>query len=271
MSTELLDPTILGPPLVAGILVVATHVPLGREVLRRGIIFIDLAVAQVASLGVVAADSFGLEAGGFGVQIAAVGAALLGALLLTWTERRFPEVQEALIGGLFVLAATGGILLLANHPHGGERLKDLLVGQILWVRPATLGLLGLLYVAVLGLWFARVRRSGRAGFYLLFAVMVTASVQVVGVYLVFATLILPALATRRLPSRLGLGVGWGIGLAGYSIGILLSGLFDLPTGPVIVWALAALCAAAMAVGARRSAPDYAAATGQRPSQRQSRS
>ena len=101
--------------------------------LARGIVFIDLAIAQVAGLGVIAASSFGLPIEGWGAQAAAGAAALAGALLLTWTERKRPEVQEALIGILFVLASTAQILLLANDPHGGENLKDLLAGQILWV------------------------------------------------------------------------------------------------------------------------------------------
>ena len=110
-----------------------SHVPLGQQVLSRGIVFIDLAIAQVAGLGVIAANSFGLPIEGWGAQAAAGAAALAGALLLTWTERKRPEVQEALIGILFVLASTAQILLLANDPHGGENLKDLLAGQILWV------------------------------------------------------------------------------------------------------------------------------------------
>jgi zinc/manganese transport system permease protein len=114
--------------------VLLTHVPLGSRCSTRGIVFIDLAIAQVAGVGVIAAHYFGLPEGGRATtQVAAVGAALLGALLLTWTERKRPEVQEALIGVLFVLASTAQILLLANDPHGGEDLKDLLVGQILWV------------------------------------------------------------------------------------------------------------------------------------------
>ena len=123
---------------VAGLLVLATHVPLGMQVLDRGIVFIDLAIAQIAGLGVIAADALGMPDGGLAVQAAAVCAALLGALLLTWTERRAPQQQEALIGVMFVLAACAGILLLANNPHGGEHLKDLLVGQILWVNTAQL-------------------------------------------------------------------------------------------------------------------------------------
>src|SRR5690606_41371346 len=123
MNFAALDITILGPAFVAGLLVVATHVPLGREVLKRGIIFIDLAVAQVAGVGVIAAGMLHFESG-WQVQLAAVTAALLGAVLLTWTERKFPDVQEALIGVLFALAAIGSILLLANNPHGGEQLTD---------------------------------------------------------------------------------------------------------------------------------------------------
>src|ERR1700756_2350771 len=132
MSFNPADLSIIGPALVAGVLVLLTHVPMGREVLSKGIIFIDLAIAQVAGLGVIAASMFHLGADeGIAVQVAAGVSALAGALLLTWTEKRFPEVQEALIGGLFALAATGSILLLSNNPEGGEHLKDLLVGQIL--------------------------------------------------------------------------------------------------------------------------------------------
>ena len=130
MNLGALDWGILGPALIAGLLVLATHVPLGTHVLERGIVFIDLAIAQIAGLGVIAADAFGLPEGGLAVQAAAVGAALLGALLLTWTEKRAPEQQEALIGVLFILAACAGILLLAGNPHGGEHLKDLLVGPV---------------------------------------------------------------------------------------------------------------------------------------------
>ena len=138
MSTLQADLSILWPALIAGFLVVLSHVPLGQQVLARGIVFIDLAIAQVAGVGVIAAHSFGLGATGWTTQIAAGAAALAGALLLTWSERRRPEVQEALIGVLFVLASTAQILILANDPHGGEDLKDLLAGQILWVTPQQL-------------------------------------------------------------------------------------------------------------------------------------
>src|SRR5579863_4866911 len=110
MTLADIDLSIIGPALVAGILVLSTHVPMGREVLNRGIIFIDLAIAQVAGLGVIAAGMLNVGTdNGWAVQVAAGVSALLGALLLTWTEKKLPEVQEALIGGLFALAATGSI------------------------------------------------------------------------------------------------------------------------------------------------------------------
>ena len=99
---------------------------------------------------------------------------------------------------LFVLAACAGLLLLAGNPHGGEHLKDLLVGQILWVSTQQLIGMAALTAVVLALWFGLRERLGRAGFYLLFALAVTASVQLVGVYLVFTSLIVPALAVRSL-------------------------------------------------------------------------
>ena len=118
MSWSALDWTILGPALVAGLLVTATHVPLGMQVLARGIVFIDLAIAQIAGCGVLLADRMGFEAEGIAVQVSALLAALAGGLLLTWTEKAWPDVQEAVIGVVFVLGATGGLLLLASNPHG---------------------------------------------------------------------------------------------------------------------------------------------------------
>lgn len=240
MNIEGLDIAILGPALMAGLLVVVTHVPLGQQVLARGIVFIDLAIAQIAGLGVIAAHAFGWEAQGWQTQAAAAGAALLGALLLTWTDKRWPDVQEALIGVLFVLAASAALLLLSHNPHGGEHLKDLLVGQILWVLPHDLIPVAVLYAVVIALWFGLRARLGRVGFYLLFALTVTASVQLVGVYLVFATLIIPALATRQRSDRLRLAWGYAIGASGYALGLALSAVFDLPSGAVIVWTLAGL-------------------------------
>lgn len=243
---NLIDFSIIGPALVAGILVLLTHVPMGREVLNKGIIFIDLAIAQVAGLGVIAAGMLHLGGGsGWAVQVAAGVSALLGALLLTWTERRFPDVQEALIGGLFALAATGSILLLANNPEGGEHLKDLLVGQILWVSLKSLIPVAVLYAVILAAWFGLRARLGRVGFYVLFALAVTASVQLVGVYLVFASLIMPALGVRGLREKPALAAAFLLGVVAYAAGLILSTVFDLPSGALIVWCLAG-CAIIMA-------------------------
>jgi zinc/manganese transport system permease protein len=239
MNLAGLDFGILGPALVAGLLVLATHVPLGIQVLNRGIIFIDLAIAQIAGIGVIAADALGLEPQGWAVQIPALSAALAGAALLTWTERRWPEIQEALIGVSFVLASCLGLLLLAGNPHGGEHLKDLLLGQILWVSTAQLVIMAALSFAVLCLWLLGQTRLGRTGFYQLFALAVTASVQLVGVYLVFASLIIPALATRSWPRWRQSG-GYLLGALAYLLGLILSALFDWPSGAVIVLSMALL-------------------------------
>lgn len=240
MNLDTLNVSILGPAFLAGLLVLATHVPLGQQVLKRGIVFIDLAVAQIAALGVIAADAMGWEPQGIKVQIAAVCAALLGALLLTWTEKKWPEVQEALIGVFFVLAASASILLLANNPHGGEHLKDLLAGQILWVSVSQLIPVLLLTLIILPVWFGLKDKIGRAGFYGLFALAVTASVQLVGIYLVFSSLIIPALAVRNWSESKKIVGAYLIGALAYVLGLGLSAVFDLPSGAVIVWCLAAV-------------------------------
>ncbi|MEY4428212.1 MAG: hypothetical protein RLZZ182_901 [Pseudomonadota bacterium] len=233
---------IVGPALVAGLLVLCTHVTLGLRVLRKGIVFIDLAIAQIAGLGVITADALGFEPQGWGVQLSAMGAALLGATLLTWTERRWPDIQEALIGTLFVVASCLGLLMLSGNPHGGEHLKDLLVGQILWVMPQQLWAMAGVTAAVLISLVALARAPAGWqgwGFHALFALAVTASVQLVGVYLVFASLIMPALAVRHLASaRTQVAVGLMLGAVGYLAGLSLSAMLDWPSGPVVVLSLA---------------------------------
>lgn len=231
--------SIMGPALLAGLLVLATHVPLGAEVLRRGIIFIDLAIAQVAGLGVIAADTMGWEQNGWMVQGVAVSAALMAALLLNWTDKRWPKIQEALIGICFILAASAGILVLAGNPHGGEHLKELLIGQILWVTIDSLWPIAIISAAILTLWYLLRDRMRGLGFYVLFAFAVTASMQLVGVYLVFASLIIPALATRKIDTRgVRLAFAYGVGIVAYVSGLVLSTRLDLPAGAVIVWCLA---------------------------------
>jgi len=241
-----IDLSILIPAFIAGVLVLLTHVPLGMKVLARGIIFADLAVAQIAGLGVVTAGLAGYSAHPLIVQLIAVASALLGAVLLTYIEHFLPEVREASIGLLFVLAASGGILLMSHDTHAGEHLKDLLVGQILWVSNTQLIATAVLSAAILAIWIWFRQSLGTFGFYALFALAVTASVQLVGVYLVFASLIVPALATHRL-QRKRMGIAYAVGVLGYATGLLLSVWLDLPTGAAIVWAMALMGASLMLI------------------------
>lgn len=226
---------ILIPAFIAGLLVLATHIPLGMKVMARGVIFADLAVAQIAGLGIVLASMLNLTEHPLVVQVIAALSALLGAALLTWIEQNLPDVKEACIGLTFVLAASGGILLMSHDVHAGEHLKDLLVGQILWVNPAQLIATALLSAVLLAVW--RWQQLGHLGFYALFALAVTASVQLVGVYLVFASLIVPSLSTYRIEQHRILYAAL-IGVTGYAAGLFLSAIFDLPGGPAIVWAMA---------------------------------
>ena len=234
MSLAGIDPGILLPAFAAGLLVLATHVPLGGEVLRRGIIFIDLAIAQIAGLGIVVAGVLGFAVGGWAMQASAMLAALVGALVLRGLERRAPQHLEALIGVSFVTAACVAIALLSHDPHAGEHLQELLVGQILWSTWAGIAPLAVVTAVVLAAWYGLRLRHSPLGFYVLFALTVTAAVQVVGVYLVFASLIVPTLAAGGRPGRAAV-----IGVSGYAVGLLASAVLDLPAGAAIVLALVA--------------------------------
>ncbi len=233
------DLAILFPAFIAGLLVLATHIPFGIKVLERGVIFADLAVAQIAGLGVVIAALLDLADQPFAVQAIAATSALFGAALLAWIESRLADVKEACIGLTFVLAASGGILLMSRDVHSGEHLQDLLVGQILWVSTNQLIATALLTLVLLVLWTRTRLRTINLGFYALFALSVTASVQLVGVYLVFASLIVPALATNRV-KKWRVFYAAIIGTSGYAAGLLFSAWFDLPSGAAVVWAMAAI-------------------------------
>lgn len=242
----MLDSTMLSiilPAFAAGMVVLATHIPLGREVIQRGIIFIDLAVAQIAGLGVIIAYHLGWELHGIDAQVAAVSSALAGAMIMRTIERFAGQFLEAYIGVIFVMAATASILLLANNPHGSEHLKEILVGQILWVDLTQVSVAAFISLTVFVIWYGFRQHIGNTGFYILFAVSITVSVQMVGIYLVFSSLIVPALATIRFTERIALFISVVIGACGYLSGLLLSAVFDLPGGAVIVWCLvvSALC------------------------------
>ena len=221
----------------ASLLVIATHVPLGMQVLNRGIIFIDLAIAQVAGLGAYLAIAvLGEQIDPVWTQTCAMGLALLAAWLFSMTEKLWPRYQEALIGVVFVLSATAVLILLSSHPHGGNQLNELLSGQLLWVGQEKL-MYSTLATLILLLLMYLLRHQHRA-FYALFAIAITISVQLVGVYLVFATLIVPSLgAAACRDERIKKWLAFTIAVIGYLIGLILSAWLDLPSGPLIVWTL----------------------------------
>ncbi len=236
---SVIDLQVLGPAFVAGLLVLATHVPLGTLVLERGIIFIDIALAQVAATGVVFGGLMWGDLNEWVIQASAVGAALICSAVLVWTDKRFPAIQEAIIGVLYITAAAVQLMMLSVNPSGAEHLKQLLIGQILWVTPLQLAGIALVYAAVLALWHFRDLRRERILFYGIFAIVITISVQVVGVLLVFASLIVPALAARSAPARWRVLIALNIGVVGYFLGLVASAVLNLPTGAAIVCALVA--------------------------------
>jgi zinc/manganese transport system permease protein len=237
IDLELLS--ILLPALAAGILVLSTHVLLGRQVLSRGIIFIDLAIAQVAALGAIVSHiDHRVEALPYSHVWMPAIFALAGAGVIAWLAKHFGKELEAFIGCFYVLSAVAAMLFLSNDPHGAELLKQLMSGQILWVSWSQLILPAIVSVIVLALVALRPNILNGPGFYFLFAIVITLSVELVGVYLVFSSLILPGLALNAWKGRYRLGLAYGVGLFGYLAGLLLSASYDLPSGAAIVAALA---------------------------------
>ncbi|MQA66211.1 MAG: metal ABC transporter permease [Alphaproteobacteria bacterium] len=228
---------IVAPALVAGLLVAFAHAPLGIEVLRRGIVFIDLAIAQIVGFVIVALALIGYEGSWIGVQAASAAAAVVAALFFRWVERVLPDEQEAVIGCCYVLAASAALLALDKHPHGGDEMTRLLSGQILLASWADIAMAAPVLAGVGVVWLAAPRLRQGAAFFILFALAVTAAVRLVGVYVVFSSLILPALAVNTLDGP-RLGMAWTSAGAAVAGGILVSGLLDLPAGPVLVVAFA---------------------------------
>ena len=248
------DLNLLLAPLLGGWLVLATHLPLGRQVLTRGIVFIDLAIAQMAGLGVLMAGQLLGHAehpnelpGWLGPlspllpllpELCGAAAALAGALLVAGLSRLWPERREALIGLLYIAAASTAVLWVSADPHGAQKLGALLSGDVLWVDwPALVPLAG---ASAVYLGLRRLRPGlldSGPGFYPAFALLVSLSVPLLGLYLVFATLIVPALvAARRLPAWLAALLG----AAAYALGLGLSWRLDLPAGPMVVLSLVGL-------------------------------
>jgi zinc/manganese transport system permease protein len=225
---------LVGPAIVAGLMIAATHAPLGIEVLKRGIIFIDLAIAQLAGLGVVVAFLVQEHPSLWLTQSCALSFALLGAAFFNYIERRSPKLQEAIIGCAYVLASSIALMLLTGRPHGGEEVEQLLSGQILFVTWKQVLLHAPVYATIMFLWFRWARARQGVWFYVLFSAAITSSVQLVGVFLVFASLIAPALGslgTTRMPR---LVKAYGVGLTALILGFATALFTDLPAGPVLV-------------------------------------
>ena len=232
---------IVGPAFAVGLIVSAIHAPLGIEVLKRGIVFIDLAMAQIIGLALVLLGLVFEEPSWLLRQTASFGVGIGVALFFRWIERGMPKEQEAVIGSSFILAASLALLALADDPHGGEALRHLLSGQILFVSWGDLAAFLPIYGLVALVWAGVPRARSGAGFFVVFALAITASVQLVGVYVVFASLIRPALAARTGGGDV-LRRAFASGAAAVVAGISISTAADLPAGPfmVVCFAVSAL-------------------------------
>lgn len=256
------------PALVASLILVGIHGYLGIHIIARGVIFVDLALAQVAALGWAAAGlGLGAKLGGaLGVSpelasyLFGLGATLVAAALFSVSRMEHEYVpQEAIIGIVYVVASAGTILLAAQAPRGSEHVEELLTGSLLWVTWPTIAKTAGVY-AVIGAihWVLRDRfftislrpeRAAQQGwrivwwdfcFYALFGVVVTSSVAIAGVLVVFSFLVIPAVIAflfTSTPGRL-LALAWASGTAATLVGLYISYVRDLPTGPVVVCAFA---------------------------------
>ena len=219
--------------LIAGILVLT---PLGTQVLRRGVVFIDLAVAQAAAAAVIWLN-FALQIDSpLFDQIAATLGAVVVSLGVAWVARKWSQQREALIGLIYVAGACMALLGASQHPHGREKLFQLLAADVLWVDSFSLGALGVaalvVRVIVRKQWLAK-----DTCFYAVFAVMASVAVPALGLFLVFACLIAPALWVER-----GLNPWAAMIMASVfsMLGLFLSWVADTPSGPTVVMTLAVL-------------------------------
>jgi zinc/manganese transport system permease protein len=249
-------------PVAASVLLPWLLVYLGLHVVRRGIIFIDIAMAQMASLGICVAVLFHLNLESTATFAIALGFTLVGAAIFSVTGKRTSQIpQEAIIGISYVIAAATAVLLLSRAAEGDEEIKNMLVGNILLASPRDVWKCFGLF-AIVGIVHALFRRSfllvsfDRDGayeqglavrwwdffFYALFGLVVTSFVRIAGVLLVFTYLIVPAVCGINLADSLGkrLLIGWLIALIGGVLGLYLSYRWDLPSGAAIVCTFGAL-------------------------------
>lgn len=253
---------ILLPAFCECLVLVGIHAYLGIHVIKRQIIFVDLAIAQIAALGALVAFLFGIEPHTFVSYWFSLGLVTIGAAIFAVCRFSGSKVpQEAIIGLVYAVAAAIAILLIDKAPHGAEQLKDILTGSILWVQWKSIAIAAAVYSAV-GVvhYFCRERfmlissdpeaarqkglniRAWDFLFFFLFGVVITLSVDVAGVLIVFVFLVAPAIVAVSVTDRLfgQLLIGWGLGLVVTIIGLSASYLWDLPTGPAIIACYAAI-------------------------------
>ncbi len=242
-------------PFLACLVLVGIHVYFGLHVIRRGIIFVDLSLAQVAALGTTAAFLLGFELNGTAAYLFSLGFALLGGTIFAFTKGIEGKVpQEATIGIVYAFSSAASILAVSHAPEGAEHIHYLLVGSLLTVTPmvvlktaAVYSVVGLFHYITREKFFALTFGHGpkpsrallwEVLFYASFGIVVTSSVKICGVLLVFIFLVVPsvfgALATESIGRRLVLG--WSFGLAGSLLGLVLSFELDTPPGATVVCA-----------------------------------
>ncbi len=270
-------------PFVAGVVLTLIHAWFGMHVLARGVVFVDLSLAQMAALGLTVAILAGFPVQSEAAYWYALAFALSGALLFAATRRfEYSIQQEAVIGIVYAVSASLAVLALDRAPQGAEHVKQLLIGSILTVTPDEVGTVAALYAAIglLHLMFrdalvelsfnprrAELRRRRIFFwdfiFYGSFALVVTSSVRIAGVLLVFAYLIVPAALAGLVATNLRrrLVIAWVVGTTLTACGLYASWSWDLPTGPAIVTTFGAAAAlVALIVGLRRATPRGSART-----------
>jgi len=265
----------LWPAFLVAVCLVGIHAYFGIQVLARKVIFVDLALAQIAALGATVAFMLGHPAQSPATYGYSLAFTLLAAVLLAFTRAWATRVpQEALIGVIYVVAAAAAILLIDRAPQGAEHLKQILTGNILTSGLHDVAVIVPLYAAIGMLhWLLRRKLTGTGPlvwefvFYATFGVVVTSSVAIAGVLLVFSFLIIPAAIGIMFASSLArqLAIGWMIGTLTSAAGLAASFIFDLPTGAAMVCAFGAAMAVAGLLypflrGNRRSALRVAVAS-----------
>ena len=244
----------LWPSFLVAVCLVGIHAYFGIKVLARNVIFVDLALAQIAALGATVAFMVGHPAQSLATYGYSLSFTLLAAVLLAFTRAWATRVpQEALIGVIYVVAAAASILLIDRAPQGAEHLKQILTGNILTSGLGEIAVIVPLYLAVALLHFLLRHKLVQSGslfwefvFYATFGMVVTSSVALAGVLLVFSFLIIPAAIGVMFASTLPrqLAIGWIAGILTSAAGFAASFAFDLPTGAAIVCAFGAALALA---------------------------